>query len=174
MRSQVPAGKCNSLIVYLFLFLSFLSLFFLRFIFYLFIFLMVAAYGSSQARGWIGAAATAYSTVTALPDASWNATYTGAHDNAGSFNPLSKARDWTHILMDTSWFLNLLNHNGNSKGCFLLRGTSDPYKVICGIQEPLCYPSHVRQWGQIPAHILDFKACYVVHLPNPGDSVTAD
>ena len=33
-------------------------------------------------------------------------------------NPLSEARDWTHILMDTSWVHNLLSHNGNSK-CFL-------------------------------------------------------
>ena len=30
-------------------------------------------------------------------------TYTTADGNAGSFNALSKARDWTHILMDTSW-----------------------------------------------------------------------
>ena len=28
-------------------------------------------------------------------------------------NPLSKARDGTHVLMDTSHFLNLLSHNGN-------------------------------------------------------------
>ena len=31
------------------------------------------------------------------------------------FNPLSKARDHTHILMDTSQALNLLSHNGNSQ-----------------------------------------------------------
>ena len=30
-------------------------------------------------------------------------------------NPLSKARDWTHILMDTSSVHNLLSHNGNSR-----------------------------------------------------------
>ena len=30
-------------------------------------------------------------------------------------NPLSKARDGTHILMDTSWICNLLSHNGNSE-----------------------------------------------------------
>ena len=28
--------------------------------------------------------------------------HTTAHSNTGSFNPLSKARDWTHILMDSS------------------------------------------------------------------------
>ena len=30
-------------------------------------------------------------------------------------NPPSEARDWTHILMDASWVLNLLSHNGSSK-----------------------------------------------------------
>lgn len=29
-------------------------------------------------------------------------------------NPLSEARDQTCILMDTSWILNLLSHDGNS------------------------------------------------------------
>ena len=29
--------------------------------------------------------------------------------------PLSETRDETHILMDTSWVLNLLSHNGNSQ-----------------------------------------------------------
>ena len=29
-------------------------------------------------------------------------------------NPLSKARDWTHILMDISWIFNPLSHNRNS------------------------------------------------------------
>ena len=48
-----------------------------------------AACGSSQARDhWIRAVSM---------------TYTIAHGNAGSFNPLSEARDRTHILTDTSW-----------------------------------------------------------------------
>ena len=67
-----------------------------------------AAYGGSQARGWIGGAAAD------LPHSS---------SNAGSelhlwptpelvehqiLNPLSKARDLTQVLMDTSWVLNSL------------------------------------------------------------------
>ena len=40
--------------------------------------------------------------------------YTAARGNTRSFNPLSEARDWTCIFMDTNQFLNLLNHNGNS------------------------------------------------------------
>ena len=30
-------------------------------------------------------------------------------------NPLSEARDWTHILREISWVLNLLSHDGNTK-----------------------------------------------------------
>ena len=36
----------------------------------------------------------------------------------GSFNPLSKTRYLTCILMDTSWVLNPLRHNGNSQRVF--------------------------------------------------------
>ena len=35
-------------------------------------------------------------------------------------NPLNKARDGTRILVDTSWGLNLLVHNGNSKARVLM------------------------------------------------------
>ena len=30
-------------------------------------------------------------------------TYTTTHSNTGSFNPLSEARDWTRVFMDTNW-----------------------------------------------------------------------
>ena len=43
-----------------------------------------------------------------------SATYTTAHGNTESFNPLSKARDQTCILMDTSGILKRLSHKGNS------------------------------------------------------------
>jgi len=74
-----------------------------------------AAYGSSQARGRIGATAAGLH---------------HSHSNVGSElqlwlhhssqqhqipNPLNKARDQTHIFMDTSWVRNLLSHNRNSR-----------------------------------------------------------
>ena len=47
-------------------------------------------------------------TATAMPNLSHICS------NTGFFNPLSEARDQTLKLMDTSWVLNLLSHNGNS------------------------------------------------------------
>ena len=47
-------------------------------------------------------------------------TVTTAHGNTGSFNQLSKGRDWTCFLMDTSQILNMLSHNGNSYSFFFL------------------------------------------------------
>ena len=38
-----------------------------------------------------------------MPDPSHIWDHTTAHSSAGSFNPLSKARDRTHVLMDASW-----------------------------------------------------------------------
>ena len=61
----------------------------------------------------------AYTTATATPDLSHVCDLLTGYGNAGSFNPLSKARD-THILIDTSWILNLMSHNGNSSLWLLL------------------------------------------------------
>ena len=80
------------------------------------------AYKSSQARSHLQAAA---------------AGLCYGHSNAGSepcmqttpqltshwiLNPLSKARDRTHILMGTSWVCNLLGHNRNSSHAILMWG----------------------------------------------------
>ena len=72
-----------------------------------FIFLLLratsASYGSSQVRGRIRAAAAglhhSHSNVESEPHLQ---PATKAHGNARSFNPLSKARDQTCVLMDTS------------------------------------------------------------------------
>ena len=62
-----------------------------------------SAYGSSQVRGQIGAAAAGLH---------------HSHSNAESephlriLNPPREARDGTYVLMDTSLILNPLSHNG--------------------------------------------------------------
>ena len=75
-----------------------------------FVFLFMAApvaYGSSQARGWISCSCRP------VPKP----------QQRQIFNPLSKARDQTCVLQDTSQILNRLSHNRNSyllilKKCF--------------------------------------------------------
>ena len=72
-----------------------------------------AAYGGSQARGQIRAAA-------AMPQPQqWqilatSVTYTTAQSNTRSVNPLCEVRDRPRILMDISQVLNPLSHQWNS------------------------------------------------------------
>ena len=63
------------------------------------------AYGSSQARGLIGATASAYTTATttAMPDSSRVCDVYHSSQQRRIPDPLSEARDWTRILVDTSW-----------------------------------------------------------------------
>ena len=56
----------------------------------------------------------AYTTVTATQDPSRICTLHNSSQQRWILNPLSKARDQTPILMDTSQVLILLSHNGNS------------------------------------------------------------
>ena len=60
----------------------------------------LVVYGNSQARGQIGA--TAYTTATAMQDASCIGDLCRSLWQHQIFNPPSRARDPTHILMDTS------------------------------------------------------------------------
>ena len=73
-----------------------------------------AAYGSSWVRGQIRAAAEDYATATAILDPSHICSLNHSFWQCQILNPLSEARDQTHILMDTSQVLNLLSHSGNS------------------------------------------------------------
>ena len=70
-------------------------------------------YGSSHARGQIGAAAETYTTAT--PDPSRICDSFRSLWQYQILKPLSGVRDRTHILMDTSWVLDLLSPMGTAK-----------------------------------------------------------
>ena len=59
------------------------------------------AYGSSGARGQMGAAAEAYTTTTATPDTRCICELHCSLLQCQILNPLSEAKDQTHILMET-------------------------------------------------------------------------
>ena len=62
------------------------------------------AYGSSQARWWIGAVATGlHITATAMPDLSHTFDLYYSSWQCWILNPLSEARDGTLIFIDPSW-----------------------------------------------------------------------
>ena len=69
-----------------------------------FFFLMAEpkAYGISQARGWIRAAAVTYATATATRNLRHICNLYHSLQQCQVLDPLSEARAWTHILMDTA------------------------------------------------------------------------
>ena len=72
------------------------------------------AYGSSKARGQIGAEILAYSIATETPDPTHTCGLYHSLRKSQILSPLSKARDATCILKDTNWVLNPPSHNRNS------------------------------------------------------------
>ena len=73
-----------------------------------------AAFGSSQARGLIGTRAAGLHHSHSTTRSKHICDLLHNSQQCQILNPLSEARDQTHILMDTSWVLNLLSHCGNS------------------------------------------------------------
>ena len=63
---------------------------------------ILKAYESSQARGRIRAVTTTTATTTATPDPSHIFDLYHSSWQCWILNPLSEARDWTYVLMDTS------------------------------------------------------------------------
>ena len=61
----------------------------------------------------------AYATATATLDLSHVFSLYHSLQRYWILKPLSEARDWTLIFMDTSWVCNLLSHNRNSWSCIL-------------------------------------------------------
>ena len=68
---------------------------------------------------WLGVQSeqqlSSYATATPLLDPRYICDLHCSLQQYQILNPLSEARDETHILMDTSWVLNPLSHNGNSQ-----------------------------------------------------------
>ena len=62
----------------------------------------------------------AHTTATAAPDSRCICDLWCSLQQCWILNPLSEARNRTSTLMDTSWVLNLLSHNGNSLLCHLM------------------------------------------------------
>ena len=111
---------------------SLFFIFIIYFCFVLFFFILFTAtpvaYGSSLSRDQIRAATGAYATAVATLDLSHICHLHHSLHQCRIFNPLNEARNQTHILLDTSQFLNPLSHNRNT--IFL-------YLIIC------------RPWGLI-------------------------
>ena len=59
----------------------------------------------------------AYTIATAMQDPSWVCKLHHSSWPHEILNPLSEARDWTCIFMDTCWVCNPLSHEGNSPFC---------------------------------------------------------
>ena len=55
-----------------------------------------------------------YTTATTMPDLTHVCDLHHSSWQRQILNPLSKARDRTRVLLESSWVLNLLSHNGNA------------------------------------------------------------
>ena len=86
-----------------------------------------AVYGSSQARGQMELQLLAYTTATAMPDPSCVRDLYCSSYWHWILNPLNKGRDWTGILMDTSW----VNYHWATMGI-----PSECFEQSCGICIP--------------------------------------
>ena len=65
-----------------------------------------------------------HTTAMAIPDPSCVCELCHSLQQQWIFKPLSKVRNRTYILIDTSWVLNLLSHNGNSSSPSLIPTSS--------------------------------------------------
>ena len=105
-QSQVCSYVCESVsVLYMHSFILLIYFILLYYFILLFYFLLSkatpVAYVNSQARGQIGATAVAIATVMQSPSCVCKLHHSSWQHWIS--NPLSEAREQTHILMDTSW-----------------------------------------------------------------------
>ena len=77
----------------------------------------------------------AYITATAMPDPTCVFDLHHSSWQRQILNPLSKARDWTYILMDTSRVCNLLSYNEKYSTCTFLVGMKFATDTVENIME---------------------------------------
>ena len=95
----------------------------------------------------------AYIAPTAMPDLSYICDIHHSSQPHWILNPLSGARDWTCILMDTSRVLNPLSHNGNSRKIIILKWASMPFsQEEKKRKDRLTHHSSAPQLGQWKVH----------------------
>ena len=87
---------------------------------FFFFWLLLPAYGSSQARGQIRAAAASHSHTIATLDLRCVCDLHCSSQQCWIPNPLSEVRDQTRIPVDSSPILNLLSHSRNSLNIYFL------------------------------------------------------
>ena len=89
------------------------------------------AYGRSQARDRIRTTAAGLCHSRSKRDLCCSCDLHYSSWQHWILNPLSKARDRIHILMNTSQVHNLLSHSGNSPGILILSPLNFFYRLVC-------------------------------------------
>ena len=133
-------------------------------LFYLFVYfiylLIYVAYGSSQARGQMGAAAPllAYTTAMAIPVLSCICNYTAACGDTGTLT------DWVRWGMEPAssqtlcWVFNLLSHHGNSQlFCFVL--------FLDGYSAPLYSIKYFTSFSSSNGYVYCFRGFAITNNP---------
>ena len=103
------------------------------------------AYGSSQARNQIEAAAAGLCHSSATSDLSHICNLHCSLWQHQILNPLSEARHQTHILMDTSRFLNPLSHSRSSCAMILLILQQEA-EALDKASQVTYWRSHCQRW----------------------------
>jgi len=129
--------------------LSFVLLFF--FFFFCLFRATPVAYGSSQARGQIGATAASHSHSHNNPWSEqhlWPITQLMA---TWILNPVNEARDQTHVLMDPSWFCYCWATTGTPSPLFFCTFYSHQCSYTSRTEEKKIYVYHLgNRWNKAP------------------------